>query len=161
MQVKTRPYKKNATENQRYIFRYQSRSRSRTKNIKKVQKTITHIDRECVKTRLLQKYGFYCVKLSFLMLTRRFFFRPRVNQWQAFWRPLGALGAPRGPFRNFGGGPGGPKGRRMLSKGGPGGVLRAPKGAKVRNGDQQRVFKIVKITLVFMCFWRGGFARAC
>ena len=40
----------------------------------------------------------------------------------------------------------------MLSKGGPGGVLRAPKGAKVRNGDQQRVFKIVKITLVFIAF---------
>ena len=152
MQVKTRPYKKNATENQRYIFRDQSRSRSRTKNIKKVQKTITHIDRECVKTRLLQKYGFSCVKMSFSMLARSAFFQPRAYQWQAFWRPLGALGAPRGPFRNFGGGPGGPKGRRMLSKGGPGGVLRAPKGAKVRNGDQQRVFKIVKKTSVFIAF---------
>jgi len=40
----------------------------------------------------------------------------------------------------------------MLSKGGPGGVLIAPKGAKVRNGDQQRVFKIVKKTLVFIAF---------
>ena len=152
MQVKTRPYKKNATEKQRYICRDQSRSRSRTKNIKKAQQTITHIDRECVKTRLLQMYGFSCVKLSFSMLARSGFFWQRVNQHQAVWRPLGALGALRGRFQNFRGGQGGPKGRRMLSKGGPGGVLGAQKGVKVRNGDQQRVFKIIKKTLVFIAF---------
>ena len=67
---------------------------------------------------------------------------------EPFWGPGGS----KRIFQKFRGGQGEPKGRHTLSKGGLGGVLLGPEAVKVRNGDQNCIFKIVKITLVFIDF---------
>ena len=56
------------------------------------------------------------------------------------------------PIPNFRGGPRDPKVARSLSKRGLGGALGPSRDEKHRNGDEQCVFKIVKIRLVFMAF---------
>ena len=69
---------------------------------------------------------------------------------------FGAILGPWGLQEDFSkkmGGQGEPKGRHTLSKGGLGGVLLSPEALKVRNGDQNRILKIVQITLVFIAFW--------
>ena len=61
-------------------------------------------------------------------------------------------GAPGGFFKILGGGQGEPMARHMLSKRGLRGALGAPRDEKIRNGDEKCIFKIVKISLVFIAF---------
>ena len=66
--------------------------------------------------------------------------------------PRSGPGRPRGPVPNFKGGPRDPKVARPLSKRGLGGALGPSRDEKHRNGDEQCIFKIVQITLVFIAF---------
>ena len=72
--------------------------------------------------------------------------------WQPKSSPRRGPGRPRGPFPNFKRGPRDPKVARPLSKTILGEALGPSLDEKHRNGDEQCVFKIVKITLVFTAF---------
>ena len=92
------------------------------------------------------------------MLAQSRFFSQWTDEWQAFWSHFGALGAPRGFFKKKWRVKGSQRGAIRSPKGGLGGVLLGPEAVKVRNGDQHCIFKIVKITLVFIAFssmWVG------
>ena len=86
------------------------------------------------------------------MLARLGSFFEKFNVWQPKRGPWSGPGRPRGPFPNFKGGPRDPKVARPLSKRGLGGALGPSRDEKHRNGDEQCVFKIVKISLVFIAF---------
>ena len=86
------------------------------------------------------------------MLAWHGFFFEKFNVWQPKRGPWSGPGRPRGPFPNFKGGPRDPKVARPLSKRGLGGALGPSRDEKHRNGDEQCVFKIVKIRLVFTAF---------
>ena len=86
------------------------------------------------------------------MLARLGFFSKRSDVPQPKRGPWSGPGRPRGPVPNFKGGPRDPKVARPLSKRGLGGALGPSRDEKHRNGDEQCVFKIVKIRLVFIAF---------
>ena len=118
-------------------------SRERTKNTKKVPKTIPPIGQEHVGTELVKKHYFSSVKLSFFMLARSALFGQILDEWQAFWKFL-SLCVPRScPFRISRGGQRAQEGALCCQKG----VLEAhfwdPKGKKVILGYRQCSFKIV------------------
>ena len=132
MQVKSRRYQENRNQKTAAPSEPKKRPRSRRENPKERPKAKPIIGRRGLKTMLLQKYGFYNVKISFSLLPQTRFFWPRVNEWQPERDPREGPGAPRRPFRNVRGGQGAPKGPQALSKGVPGGALGRPKMAKVR-----------------------------
>ena len=98
------------------------------------------------------KVWFLPCEIDFFMLARLGFFSQKFNVPQPQRGPWSGPGGPRGPFPNFKGGPRDPKVARPLSKRGLGGALGPSRDEKHRNGDEQCVFKIVKITLVFIAF---------
>ena len=143
MQGMRRPCKIMPQASQETFSKIQSRSRKRTKNTKKVPKTIAPIDREHVGTELVKKYYFSCVKLSFFMLARSALFGQILDEWQAFWKFL-SLCVPRScPFRISRGGQGAQEGALCCPKGVLEGYFGEPKGKKVILGDRQSCFKIV------------------
>ena len=118
-------------------------SRKRTKNTKKVPKTMAPIGREHVGTELVKKYYFSCVKLSFFTLARSALFGQILNVWQAFWKFL-PLCVPRScPFRISRGGQAAQEGAICCPKGVLEGHFWDPKGKKVILRDRQCSFKIV------------------
>ena len=90
---------------------------------------------------MLARLGFFSEKFNVR--------HPKRGPWNGPWS---GPGHPRGPFPNFKGGPRDPKVARPLSKRGLGGGLGPSRDEKHRNGDEQCIFKIVKITLVFIAF---------
>ena len=98
------------------------------------------------------KVWFLHCEMDFFMLARLGFFFEKFNVPQPKRGPWSGPGRPRGPFPNFKGGPRDPKVARPLSKRGLGGALGPSRDEKHRNGDEQCVFKIVKIRLAFMAF---------
>ena len=98
------------------------------------------------------KVWFLPCEIDFFMLARLGFFFEKINVRQPKRGPWSGPGRPRGPFPNFKGGPRDPKVARPLSKRGLGGALGPSRDEKHRNGDEQCVFKIVKIRLVFIAF---------
>ena len=126
MQVKSRRYQENRNKKTAAPSEPKKKPRSRRENPKERPKAMPIIDRRGLKTMLLQKYGFYRVKLSFSLLPQTRFFWPRVNEWQPERDPREGPGAPRRPFRNFRGGKGAQKGPERSPRGG----LEGPSGAQ-------------------------------
>ena len=139
-------------KNRKLVKKEKQEPRGRRENNKKCKKPMAPIDRRGLKTGNHKKYGFPCVKISFFKLARTRFFSKKINVCQAFWKRFGPPGGSRGIFKNFGGGQGEPMARHMLLKRGLRGALGAPRDEKIRNGDEKCIFKIVKISWVFIAF---------
>ena len=135
MQGMRRPCKIMPQASQETFSKIQSRSRKRTKNTKKVPKTIAPIGREHVGTELVKKYYFSCVKLSFFMLARSALFWQILDEWQAFWKFLSSYVLRSGRFGTSRGGPRAQKGALCCPKEVLEGYFWVLKGVKVIIGN--------------------------
>ena len=81
MQVKSRRYQENQNQKTAAPSEPTKKARSRRENQKERPNAMTIIGQKGLKTMLLQKYGCYIVKSSFLLLPQTRFFWPRVNEW--------------------------------------------------------------------------------